>query len=87
MLREEDVYLAIPLQKGQLSPREFMSGEVLSRPALKDAPLDITDIESPYAQVPSLKAPLSDRGVEPRAEGADPLAEWAVPSPTELSNA
>ena len=85
VLTEEDVYLAIPLQKGQLSPREFMRGEVLSRPVVKDAPLDITDIESPYAQVESLKAPISDRGVEPRAE-ADPLAEWAVPSP-ELSNA
>ena len=28
-LRDEDVYLAIPLQKGQLSCRELMRGEVL----------------------------------------------------------
>ena len=67
VLTEDDVYLAIPLQKGQLSPREFMVGEVLARPVAADAPLQITDIESPYAQIPSLKALIEDRGVESRS--------------------
>jgi sialic acid synthase SpsE len=66
VLTPEDVYLAVPLQKGQLSPREFMSGEVLTHPVTKDAPLQITDIESPYARIPSLEALIADRGVEPR---------------------
>ena len=29
VLNEEDVYLAIPLQKGQISCREFRKGEVI----------------------------------------------------------
>jgi sialic acid synthase SpsE len=84
VLGVDDVYLAIPLQEGQLSPREFMSGEVLAHPVKKDAPLSITDIDSPYAQIPSLKALIADRGVEPRKPDPDPLAEWTlrVPEPS-----
>ena len=65
VLGESDVYLAIPLQKAQLSPREFMRGEVLARPVKKDDPLRIEDIESPYAEIPSLKALIADRGIDP----------------------
>jgi sialic acid synthase SpsE len=82
VLTLDDVYLAIPLQKGQLSPREFMNGEVLTHAVTKDAPLQITDIESPYARIPSLEALIADRGVEPRTpEPDDPLAEWNVQVP------
>ena len=63
-LTDEDVYLAIPLQKGQLSCRELMSGEMLLRPLKKDQAIHIDDIESPYAQIPSLKKTIYNRGLD-----------------------
>ena len=62
-LTDEDVYLAIPLQKGQLSCRELMRGEMLLRRVQKDAPIKIDDIESPYSQIPSLKQTIYQRGL------------------------
>ena len=58
-----DVYLAIPLQKGQISCRELMNGEVLLRPVAKDTPIMIEDIDSPYAHNESLKKIIYDRGI------------------------
>jgi N-acetylneuraminate synthase len=63
-LTDEDVYLAIPLQKGQLSCRELMSGEMLLKPVKKDQAILIDDIDSPYAQIPSLKKTIYNRGLE-----------------------
>ncbi len=66
LLTDEDVYLAIPLQKGQLSCRELMSGEVLLKPVKKDAAIRIDDIESPYSQIPSLRQAIYNRGIDPK---------------------
>lgn len=63
-LTDDDVYLAIPLQKGQLSCRELMRGEVLLRAVKKDAPIKIDDIESPYSQIPSLRQTIYNRGID-----------------------
>jgi N-acetylneuraminate synthase len=63
-LTDEDVYLAIPLQKGQLSCRELMSGEMLMRPVKKHQAINIDDIDSPYAQIPSLKNTIYNRGLD-----------------------
>jgi N-acetylneuraminate synthase len=63
-LMDEDVYLAIPLQKGQLSCRELMRGEMLLKPVKKDVPIRIDDIESPYSQIPSLRKTIYQRGLE-----------------------
>jgi N-acetylneuraminate synthase len=63
-LVDDDVYLAIPLQKGQLSCRELMRGEMLLRKVQKDAPIKIDDIESPYSQIPSLKKTIYQRGLD-----------------------
>jgi sialic acid synthase SpsE len=63
-LTDDDVYLAIPLQKGQLSCRELMRGEVLLKPVKKDAPVTIDDIESPYSQIPSLRQTIYNRGFD-----------------------
>jgi N-acetylneuraminate synthase len=63
-LTDDDVYLAIPLQKGQLSCRELMSGEMLLKPLKKDQAIHIDDIESPYAQIPSLKKTIYNRGLD-----------------------
>ena len=62
-LTEDDVYLAIPLQKGQISCREFMAGEVLLCDIKKDAPIKIDDINSPYAKNKDLKQLIYDRGL------------------------
>ena len=61
---DDDVYLAIPLQKGQLSCRELMRGEMLLKRVQKDAPIKIDDIESPYSQIPSLKKTIYQRGLD-----------------------
>lgn len=60
---DEDVYLAIPLQKGQISCRELMSGEMLLSPVAKDQPILIDMIDSPYAYSEQLKQIIFNRGI------------------------
>lgn len=62
-LTEDDVYLAIPLQKGQISCRELMKGEVLLNDIKKDMPIKIDDIDSPYAKNNDLKQMIYERGL------------------------
>jgi len=64
LLTDDDVYLAIPLQKGQLSCRELMKGEMLLKGVTKDQAIRIDDIESPYSQIPSLKKTIYNRGLD-----------------------
>ena len=59
----EDVYLAIPLQKGQLSCRELMSGEVFLKSISKDQPITIDDIDSAYAHKQELRDIIYNRGI------------------------
>jgi sialic acid synthase SpsE len=75
-LTDENVYLAIPLLKGQISCREFMRGELLLRPVRKDAPLIIDDIDSPYSYSDELKETIYARGLDPEV-GEDPAAKGA----------
>jgi sialic acid synthase SpsE len=60
---DDDVYLAIPLQKGQVSCREIMSGEVLLKPVKKDEAIRIDTLDSPYAGNEALKAAINNRGI------------------------
>ena len=62
-LTDKDVYLAVPLQKGQLSCRELMAGEVLLRDVKMHAPVTIDDIDSPYAHNDDLKELIYRRGL------------------------
>jgi N-acetylneuraminate synthase len=63
ILTDRDVYLAIPLQKGQLSCRELMSGDPLTRSLKADEPVMIDAIDSPYAKNPSLFELIAHRGL------------------------
>ena len=62
-LSDDDVYLAVPLQKGQISCRELMHGEVLLKAIAADSPVRIDDIDSPYAHNEQLKALIYSRGL------------------------
>jgi N-acetylneuraminate synthase len=62
-LSDQDVYLAVPLQKGQISCRELMHGEVLLKDIAADQPVQIDAIDSPYAVDGTLKAVIYQRGL------------------------
>lgn len=64
ILSEQDVYLAIPLLKGQISCRELMAGEVLIHSCKKDEPIFIDYIDSPYAYNEDLKKSIYERGID-----------------------
>lgn len=65
-IQDVDVYLAIPLQQGQISCRELMRGEVIRKPVAKDQPIMIDAIDSPYANIPSLTELIYHRGLPPQ---------------------
>ena len=67
VLRDEDVYLAVPLLKGQISCREFMRGATLKTPVCADKPLDFVAIDSPFAADSELARLIADRGLEPES--------------------
>ena len=62
-IMDEDVYLAIPLQRGQISCRELMRGEVLLRDVSADTPIRIDAIDSPYATNERLRDLIEQRGI------------------------
>jgi len=65
-LQEEDVYMAIPLQKGQISCRELMLGRFghrLVKACAQDQPILIDMLDTPYAQDEELKANIYRRGL------------------------
>ena len=56
-------YLAVPLNKGQLSCREVFNGELLTTDIKKNAQLTIENVDGPYAQNESLRRKILDRGM------------------------
>jgi N-acetylneuraminate synthase len=60
---DKDFYLAIPLLKGQLSCREVMNGEKLTKDLKSNEPLTIDHIDGPYSTNYSLKQLILNRGV------------------------
>lgn len=63
MLTGDDYYLAVPLQKGQISCRELMHGESLLVDVKANQPIMIDAIDSPYAGNDSLKSLIYQRGL------------------------
>lgn len=62
-ISDSDIYLAIPLLKGQISCRELMDGEKLIKPVKKDQPIFVEMIDSPYAYNEELKNSIYERGI------------------------
>ncbi len=65
ILTDDSVYLAVPLQKGQISCREMMRGEVLLQPVGKDGAIAFTNIDSPYGADSALAKMIEKRGIDP----------------------
>jgi sialic acid synthase SpsE len=66
VLTEDDVYLAIPLRKGQVSSRELMLGKFGHRMlngCIKDQPISIESLDTPYAKDPIMLEQYSKRGI------------------------
>lgn len=63
VLRDEDLYLAIPLQKGQMSCREYLQGYQLAEDVKKDAPvmLDALNISDEFN--PTMSQMIAERGI------------------------
>jgi sialic acid synthase SpsE len=70
VLQDADVYLAIPLQQGQISCRELMRGEVIRKAVSKDQAITIDAIDSPYAHIPSLTELIYNRGLPTQSSAA-----------------
>lgn len=66
ILTEDDIYLAIPLHKGQLSCRELMLGRFghkVMKPCGKDHPLTIDMVDTPYSENQQLRKYIYERGL------------------------
>jgi sialic acid synthase SpsE len=63
VLQAEDLYLAIPLQKGQLSCREWFVDMKLGRPLNMDDPLKLDDLADPYSHSADLLEVIRRRGL------------------------
>lgn len=63
VLTDEDFYLAIPLQKGQLSCRELLNDQVLAKDIKADEPLMVDSMDSLYNRDENLKKKLFSRGL------------------------
>jgi hypothetical protein len=63
VLSEEDFYLAIPLQRGQLSCRELITGDPLVAPVFKDEPITVELFDNPYARPGFLHQTILERGI------------------------
>jgi len=61
-ITEKDIYLAVPLLKGQLSCRELISGETVARDVKADLPLMIDDLDNPYSRDIELRSQILARG-------------------------
>ena len=63
VLTPDDYYLAIPLQKGQLSCRELLNDLTLSQDCAQDAPLMVDLVDSLYSRDAGLRNMIYRRGL------------------------
>ena len=62
-ITRQDYYLAVPLQKGQISSRELIEGDVLVKPVAKDAKITVDLFDNPYARTAELRQLIENRGL------------------------
>jgi len=66
VLTENDIYCALPLQKGQVSVREVMLGFCgmrLSKDVKKDKPLDVCSVDNEYSRNKKMAKYINNRGI------------------------
>jgi sialic acid synthase SpsE len=73
-LTPDDIYLAIPLLKGQLSCRELMQGEILTQSCAPHQPVMIGMIDGPHARNKGLRGLIYKRGLDPDSGTSTSLA-------------
>ena len=62
-ITEDNIYLAIPLFKGQLSSRELMVGMTLKHDVKLDIPIDIDDVEADGLEASYAVSEIKNRGL------------------------
>ncbi|MGZ4778360.1 MAG: N-acetylneuraminate synthase family protein [Thermoanaerobaculia bacterium] len=60
---DADFYLAVPLQKGQISCRELIAGELLTKPLTAHQAVMIDCFDTPYATNAMLREKIANRGL------------------------
>ena len=79
VLTDDDYYLAIPLQKGQLSCRELITGDPLVAAVRQDEPITIELFDNPYSRPGFLHQVIAGRGINaPSGEGGVKASEGPV---------
>ena len=64
-ISEDDIFLAVPLLKGQISCRELIGGEALAHPVTSGDPITIDKLDNPYSRTASLRDLIANRGLDP----------------------
>jgi N-acetylneuraminate synthase len=62
-LTDNDVYLAVPLLKGQISCRELIAGEQLAHAVKAHEAITIKNLNNPYSRVDQLREQIEQRGI------------------------
>lgn len=70
VLTENDVFHAVPLLKGQISTREFTTGEQLTSAIAADEPVTVDSVKASYLDDAALVSLIKDRGLEPEESPA-----------------
>jgi len=81
VLSDRDLYLAVPLQKGQISCRELMRGEVLLNAVAKDSAITFAQIDSPYSASSELRRSIENRGIDPQPPASEQQPRLVAPRP------
>jgi len=73
-LTDEDYFMAVPLQKGQLSCRELIAGEKITKNIEKNRPIIVDQLDTPYGNNSKMKDKILSRGfdIETGEEGFVP---------------
>jgi N-acetylneuraminate synthase len=78
VLSDDDIYLAVPLLRGQISGREFTGGERLKTALVAGESIDLHNVASAYSADPELGLIIADRGLERPEEVAVELQRVAA---------